>query len=88
MPIYEYECEECGYKFEKFQAMKDDVIKKCPECGKNVRRLISTGVGLIFKGSGFYCTDNKKSEHSSKTCCGATEPCEKPPCSDDGRCKK
>jgi len=45
------------YKFEKFQSSRRP-IRKCPKCGKNkVRRLISTGAGLIFKGSGFYTTD-------------------------------
>jgi putative FmdB family regulatory protein len=58
MPTYEYECEACGHKFEKFQSIKAAPIRKCPECGKSkVRRLIGTGAGLLFKGSGFYITD-------------------------------
>ena len=65
MPTYEYECEKCRKRFEIFQSMKDDVLKTCPEgrCkmrkwGKGkVRRLLGTGAGLIFKGSGFYITD-------------------------------
>lgn len=58
MPTYEYKCEACGHGFERFQSITAAPIKKCPECGKNkVRRLIGTGAGLIFKGSGFYITD-------------------------------
>jgi len=57
MPTYEYECKKCNHRFEVFQSMSDEPIKKCPECGKQVRRLVSGGVGVIFKGSGFYVTD-------------------------------
>lgn len=65
MPTYEYECEKCRKGFEMFQSMKDDALKTCPKekCrmkkwGKGkVRRLLGTGAGLIFKGSGFYITD-------------------------------
>ena len=88
MPTYEYECEKCGYTFEKSQSMHDDPFKICPKCNGNVRRLIGKGVGLIFKGSGFYATDYKNSTSSGKTCCGRDTPCETPPCSDDGVCKK
>ena len=57
MPTYEYECMECNQHFEAFQAMSDEPIKNCPKCGKEVRRLIFGGTGVIFKGSGFYVTD-------------------------------
>jgi putative FmdB family regulatory protein len=58
MPTYEYKCDACGHAFEKFQPITSDPVKKCPLCGKKkVRRLISAGGGLIFKGSGFYITD-------------------------------
>ena len=60
MPTYEYECKKCSHRFEVFQSMSDAPIKKCPECGKEVRRLISGGAGVIFKGSGFYVTDKDK----------------------------
>ncbi|MDR0585191.1 MAG: zinc ribbon domain-containing protein [Treponema sp.] len=60
MPTYEYECKSCGHVFEVFQAMSDAPLKKCPECGKSVRRLIHGGTGIIFKGSGFYVTDKSK----------------------------
>jgi putative FmdB family regulatory protein len=61
MPTYEYKCLKCGYYFEKFHAMSDAPVKKCPHCHlMAVQRLISGGAGIIFKGSGFYATDYKK----------------------------
>ncbi|MFH1208210.1 MAG: zinc ribbon domain-containing protein [Candidatus Omnitrophota bacterium] len=58
MPTYEYECGACEHRFEKYQSMSDKPIKKCPKCGKaKVRRVISGGAGVLFKGSGFYQTD-------------------------------
>lgn len=62
MPTYEYECTECKHIFEEFQKITDKPLKKCPKCGGKLRRLITGGVGLIFKGSGFYVTDYKKSD--------------------------
>jgi len=64
MPTYEYKCDNCGHEFEKFQSIKAGAIRKCPACGKmKVRRLISTGGGVIFKGSGFYETDYRRSSY-------------------------
>ena len=57
MPTYEYECDACGHRFEKFQPITAKPLKTCPECGKRVRRLIGGGAGILFKGSGFYQTD-------------------------------
>jgi putative FmdB family regulatory protein len=58
MPTYDYECAACGHKFEMFQSIKEDPIKACPKCKRRkARRLIGTGAGLLFKGSGFYITD-------------------------------
>ncbi len=57
MPTYEYECTECGYRFELFQSITAPPARECPKCGGRVRRLISPGAGFIFKGSGFYATD-------------------------------
>lgn len=65
MPTYEYECQKCKKGFELYQSMKDDPLKTCPKTlcrmkqwGKGkVKRLLGTGAGLIFKGSGFYITD-------------------------------
>jgi putative FmdB family regulatory protein len=61
MPTYEYECSACGHRFDAFQKISDAPLSKCPKCGKKVKRLISAGLGIIFKGSGFYTTDYKKS---------------------------
>ncbi len=57
MPTYEYECRVCGHAFERFQGINEDPIAECPECEGKVRRLISSGGGLVFKGPGFYATD-------------------------------
>ena len=59
MPTYEYECMKCGHRFEKLQGMKEKPLKKCPQCGGRIKRLIGTGVSVIFKGNGFYHTDYK-----------------------------
>jgi putative FmdB family regulatory protein len=66
MPTYEYECTECSYSFEVFQAMSDEPLKKCPQCGKEIRRLIFGGAGVIFKGSGFYVTDKAAGNKDKK----------------------
>ncbi len=67
MPTYEYICDACGHEFEKFQTMTSAPIKVCPKCGKKkVRKLISAGAGLIFKGSGFYITDYREGNYSEK----------------------
>jgi len=68
MPTYEYECSKCGKKFDLFQLMKDDPIKKCPDCKGKVDRLLGRGSGIIFKGSGFYETDYKKKTPSLSSC--------------------
>ncbi|MGA2052177.1 MAG: zinc ribbon domain-containing protein [Opitutales bacterium] len=61
MPTYEYACKFCGHEFETFQSIKDAPLRKCPACKKaGLRRLISGGAGLIFKGSGFYETDYRR----------------------------
>jgi putative FmdB family regulatory protein len=58
MPTYDYVCEDCDHQFELFQSITAKPIRKCPKCGKpTVHRLIGAGAGIIFKGSGFYCTD-------------------------------
>ena len=66
MPTYEYKCNNCGHTFDVLQTMKEEKLKKCPECGKDtLQRLIGSGAGLIFKGSGFYLTDYAKKDSSS-----------------------
>lgn len=71
MPTYEYSCEKCGKNFDVFQSMRDDAFQECPKehCqlpewghGK-VKRLLGTGAGLIFKGSGFYITDYRSKSY-------------------------
>src|SRR5229473_8622865 len=60
MPTYEYECQKCAHHFEVIQSMNDAPLKRCPKCRGRVKRLVGTGAGLIFKGSGFYSTDYRK----------------------------
>jgi len=62
MPTYEYLCKDCSFEFEEFQSIASEPLTECPRCGGRVRRLISGGGGLIFKGSGFYETDYKRKE--------------------------
>ncbi|MHC5060530.1 MAG: FmdB family zinc ribbon protein [Planctomycetota bacterium] len=64
MPTYDYLCESCSYKLEIFQSIKARAKRKCPQCGKNqLKRLIGTGAGIIFKGSGFYETDYRSEDY-------------------------
>jgi len=64
MPTYEYACENCSHQFEQFQSITARPIKKCPECGKlKLQRLIGSGAGIIFKGSGFYQTDYRSESY-------------------------
>lgn len=61
MPTYDYECSSCGHRFEVFEKIDASPRKKCPRCRKgNSRRLMGTGAGFLFKGSGFYTTDSRK----------------------------
>lgn len=57
MPTYEYVCQKCEHEFERFQSIKDEPLKRCPECRGKIVRKIGGGAGLLFKGSGFYITD-------------------------------
>ncbi len=64
MPTYEYSCGKCGYEFERLQSFTARTLRKCPKCGKPaLRRLIGTGAGVIFKGSGFYATDYRSENY-------------------------
>ncbi len=64
MPTYDYLCDSCGHKFELFQSIKDNPIRKCPQCKKlKLRRLFGTGAALVFKGSGFYQTDYRSESY-------------------------
>ena len=66
MPTYDYKCTECNHAFEMFQMMTAEPITNCPECDGIVKRLIGTGAGPIFKGSGFYQTDYKNRSANSE----------------------
>jgi putative FmdB family regulatory protein len=63
MPLYEYECEKCGHRFEKIQKFSDRMVKKCPQCGGQVEQMISAPA-VQFKGSGWYVTDYAKKSTS------------------------
>lgn len=67
MPTYDYKCLKCNRRFEVFQSMNDEAIKNCPDCNGEVKRLIGTGAGAIFKGTGFYHTDYKNSSKPADT---------------------
>lgn len=86
MPTYEYECEACGYRFERRQAITEDAISECPECRGNVQRIISGGAGFILKGSGHgrggHHGGDCSLQRSGRTCCGREERCDRPPCGD------
>ncbi|HVF72078.1 MAG TPA: FmdB family zinc ribbon protein [Chthoniobacterales bacterium] len=88
MPTYEYSCEKCGGNFETVQSMRDAPLQECPKdlCRQKkwghgkVKRLIGTGAGLIFKGSGFYITDYRSDSYreAAKKDAPAAAPSEKP----------
>ena len=59
MPLYEYQCQKCGHRFEKIQKFSDALVKKCPECGGKVEQMLSAPA-VQFKGSGWYVTDYAK----------------------------
>jgi putative FmdB family regulatory protein len=91
MPTYEYECDACGEKFEKFQSITSKPIRKCPACGRNkVRRLLGVGAGVIFKGSGFYCTDYRSDSYkqaASKEASGTAPKADSSPTKSDSATK-
>jgi len=66
MPTYEYECLKCGHRFEIFQKMTDKPRKRCPKCRGKLRRLVGSGAGMIFKGSGFYVTDYRSQSYKDQ----------------------
>lgn len=91
MPTYEYKCLDCGRRFEVFQKMTDEPLAVCEVCKGKVKRMIGAGAGIIFKGSGFYCTDYRSktyqngakndkpaAKESDKASAGASETKSKP----------
>ena|SRR5206468_12207192 len=67
MPTYEYRCTNCEEHLEVVQSFSDDALTKCPNCGKKTLRKVFSPVGIVFKGSGFYKTDNRRGSGGSKT---------------------
>lgn len=66
MPLYTYRCNDNDHEFQVRQRMLDDPLTECPICGGSVRRVVSS-VGVVFKGSGFYVTDNRSSRLNGKS---------------------
>jgi len=67
MPTYEYRCNSCGHQCDIFQSIKDRPLRKCPACAKlSMKRLIGSGAGIIFRGSGFYETDYRSESYLSQ----------------------
>lgn len=66
MPTYQYACTDCGHELEAVQSFSDDALTTCPECGGALRKLFGN-VGVVFKGSGFYRNDSRKSDSASAT---------------------
>jgi putative FmdB family regulatory protein len=66
MPTYQYQCKKCGHELEEFQSIKEEPLTLCPQCKTNsLARVMGTGGGVIFKGSGFYLTDYKNAKSPS-----------------------
>lgn len=65
MPVYEYECPDCGHRFERLQPVTAQKVEVCPNCGGQARRLLQP-VGIIFKGAGFYSTDHRSPPPAEK----------------------
>jgi len=65
MPTYEYVCKKCRHRFERFQMISEPPLGQngCPVCHADVERVISGGAGMLFKGSGFYCTDYRSESY-------------------------
>lgn len=66
LPTYQYRCTECDHAFEEFQSFTDDALTVCPVCGGRLRKVFNA-VGVVFKGSGFYRTDNRSSDSASSS---------------------
>lgn len=82
MPLYEYQCQKCGHRFERIQRFSDPLVKKCPECGGKVEQMISAPA-VQFKGSGWYVTD-----YAKKSSAGSSSKSESEGKSDSGKDSK
>jgi len=67
MPVYTYQCENCGVRFDQHQKYSDPLLTRCPECSKKTLRKVYTPVGIVFKGSGFYATDHKSPSRQGRS---------------------
>jgi putative FmdB family regulatory protein len=74
MPVYTYQCENCGVRFERLQSFSDAALTRCPECNRKALRKVYTPVGIVFKGSGFYATDHRSASGSFDRRSKPTEP--------------
>jgi putative FmdB family regulatory protein len=87
MPIYAYECEACGLRFERPQSIAEVPLTECPVCRGRVDRLVSGGAGFIIKKSSLgrmkHTSGQCYLEEMGSTCCGRDERCEKPPCREE-----
>lgn len=63
MPTYEYKCNDCEHQFEELQSINADALTDCPECDGTIKRIISGGAGFVFKGSGYYITENRSEKY-------------------------
>jgi len=89
MPTYEYECDKCGYRFERFQRMSDTSIERCPHCSGPARRLIGGGGAVLIRGSASRNQNHREHRASARLrcdrmrpCCGREQPCDSPPCAE------
>jgi putative FmdB family regulatory protein len=82
MPTYDYKCSVCGNTFERFHSMTADPVKACPDCGGEVRRLISSGAGILSKRSNpdAGTADGHPACGRAQPCCGRDSPCDHRPC--------
>src|SRR5262249_26252290 len=86
MPTYDYVCDACEHAFEEFQNFNDEILSKCPKCGKKkLRRLFGSGAAILFKGSGFYETDYRS--ESYKSAAKKDQEASKPPAGDSTTAK-
>jgi len=66
MPVYAYRCDHCGVQFDRYRKFTEEPLEVCPECGEHALRKLFQPVGIVFKGSGFYSTDNRSTSGASK----------------------
>ena len=73
MPTYTYRCRECGHQFDQRQKFSDDPLTECPNCQGNIRRVVNNSSAIVFKGSGFYVTDNKSGKKTKAAASGESK---------------